>query len=113
MKKVLFSTFAVLFATTIIIGCGGKPKVEVSKDMQSFVEMFKGKSADVQSALNQFANEELKSNDMTMYDLSEITVTTKEGDCYTFEAKAGITTRTYKVCWTNGKINTIEDLGMK
>ena len=39
----------------------------------------------------------------------------KEGalTCYAFSGKAGITTRSYNVCWDGGRIKRVDDLGMR
>jgi hypothetical protein len=90
---------------------------DVSPEMQGFMDMLKGKSADVTAALQKYGVEALNKNDMDMYDLQTPTVvkTEKQGDStvYTMEAKAGITTRTYGVTWAAGKITVIEDKGMR
>lgn len=93
------------------------PKVEVSPAMTAFIADLKGKSSDVAAALKTHGNAELKTADMEMYDLQSPTVTAskKDGDkeCYTMDAKAGMTTRTYDVCWTGGKITEVVDKGMR
>ena len=50
---------------------------------------------------------------MSMYDLKDPKVTAKNGDCYTVEFAAGITTRVYDVCWKDGKITTITEKEVK
>jgi hypothetical protein len=54
---------------------------------------------------------------MVMYDLIEPKVTKAElhgaKTCYTIEARAGATTRTYLVCWDGAKIAAVDDMGMK
>lgn len=113
MKNVILSLTTALLVL-FMISCGGSPKVETSAEMTDFIGMLKGSNADVTAALNKYAaTDELKKDDMAMYDLKEPVVTQADGTCYTFEAKAGITTRVYKVCWTDKKITTIEALGMK
>ena len=103
-------------------GGGGKttesaPKVEVSPEMTAFLAGIKGKSTDVEAALKASGVDGLDTKDMGMYDLSspKVTATRKDGDktCYTFDAKAGMTTRTYDVCWTGGKISEVVDKGMR
>jgi PBP1b-binding outer membrane lipoprotein LpoB len=114
MKKIVSSIIVLSLTVFLFSGCGGKKtKVEMSKEMKEFVQMFKGQSTDVQAALQKFAVDSLKTNDMSMYNLENPKVISKEADCYTFESKAGATVRTYKVCWENGKISKIEDKGMK
>lgn len=88
--------------------------VETSPEMTNFLAKFDGTDAAVTAALKEFgANEEISGDDMGMYMLSKPKVISKEGDCYTMEAEAGITIRTYNVCWTEGKISKIEDKGMR
>ena len=93
------------------------PKADVSPEMQAFLAGIKGKSADVEAALKAHGAEGLDTKDMGMYDLQspKVTGTKKDGDktCYTFDAKAGMTTRTYDVCWTGGKITEVVDKGMR
>jgi hypothetical protein len=92
-------------------------KVDVSPEMQAFLAGIKGKSTDVEAAIKAHGADGLDHKDMTMYDLSspKVTATNKTGDktCYTFDAKAGMTTRTYDVCWTGGKITEVVDKGMR
>jgi hypothetical protein len=93
------------------------PKADVSPEMQAFLAGIKGKSTDVDAAIKAHGAEGLDHKDMTMYDLAspKVTGTRKDGDktCYTFDAKAGMTTRTYDVCWTGGKITEVADKGMR
>ena len=113
MKKAILSLFVLAIMVFAISSCGGK-SVQMSSEMQQFVEMIKGKSADVSAALTKFgASQDVISNDMSMYDLKDPKVTAKEGDCYTAEFSAGATTRTYLICWKDGKISAITDKGMK
>jgi hypothetical protein len=97
-------------------GGGDKPAVMVSPDMMGFTESLHGKSADVAAALKKSGADGLDKKDMDMYDLASphVTATEKRGDkqCYTMDAKAGATTRTYDVCWTGSKITEIDDKGM-
>lgn len=120
--------FAVIAAFTTV-GCkkdkseGGSggttaaAKTDVSPEMQAFLASIKGKSTDVDAAIKSHGAEGLDHKDMTMYDLSspKVTASRKDGDknCYTFDAKAGMTTRTYEVCWTGGKISEVADKGMR
>jgi hypothetical protein len=113
MKRTILSLLVTLALVFAISSCGGK-SVEMSAEMQEFVGMIKGSSADVSSALTKFgATEEIVENDMSMYDLKDPKVTAKEGDCYTAEFAAGITTRIYEICWQEGKIVSITEKGMK
>ncbi|PRQ05707.1 hypothetical protein [Enhygromyxa salina] len=88
--------------------------VEVSEDMKNFMAKFDGTDPAVTAALKEFgANEEIADDDMGMYMLKDPKVVSAEGDCFTMEAGAGMTIRTYNVCWAEGKINKIEDKGMR
>jgi hypothetical protein len=88
--------------------------VEASAEMTAFLAKFDGTDEAVTAALKEYgADDSVADNDMGMYTLGEPKVVSKDGDCYTFEAKAGITVRTYDVCWADGKINKIEDKGMR
>lgn len=128
MKNIgmLIAVAALAFA----VGCGKKddkasggdkggggdkaaPAVTVSPQMTAFMSDLKGKSADVEAALATHGVEGLDTKDMEMYDLGSPKVVAAEGDCSTMEAKAGMTTRTYVLCWKDGKIATVEDKGMK
>jgi hypothetical protein len=99
-------------------GGASAPKgVEVSPAMTAFLSDIKGKSTDVEAAIKTHGVEGLDHKDMTMYDLNspKVTASEKRGDkdCYTFDAKAGMTTRTYETCWANGKIVEVADKGMR
>lgn len=88
--------------------------VEASPEMTAFLAKFDGTDAAVTAALKEFgATEEVHDDDMGMYTLGEPKVVAKDGDCFSFEAKAGMTIRTYNVCWAEGKIAKIEDKGMR
>ena len=113
MKNV-FATFLLLAVFSLVSCGGGAAGVEVNAEMKEFMGMLKGSHTDVEAALAKFAaNDDVKDNDMSMYDLKTPKATAAEGDSVTMEAAAGMTTRTYKLCWADGKINKIEDLGMK
>src|SRR5688572_17864269 len=130
MKKTLAIAFALAAALSFSAckdkkeggGGGGAAKtdtakVDVSPEMTAFLADIKGKSADVEAAIKKHGVEGLDHKDMTMYDLQspKVTATRKDGDktCYTFDAKAGMTTRTYDVCWAGGKISEVVDKGMR
>ena len=110
-----------------ITACGNKdkdkaggdkatPSIKVSPEMMGFTEALKGKSKDVAAALKQFGADGLDKKDLDMYDLAspQVTGVEKRGDkeCYTVDAKAGATTRTFDACWAGGKITEIVDKGM-
>ncbi len=115
MKKIFLSLFIVLAVFFAFSGCSGNTSnVKLSAEMLEFVGMIKGKSADLVSALDKFgATQEIKDNDMGVYDLSDPKVIAKNGDCYSVEFTEGEKTRVYDICWTNGKITLITDKGMK
>jgi catabolite regulation protein CreA len=99
-------------ASLLLASCGSN--VKTSPEMTDFMSMMKGNFKDVKAAIGKYGSTpEMVDNDITMYDLSEPKVTGVEGDCYNLEAKAGITVRMYKICWSAGKISSIEDKGMK
>lgn len=128
-KKTFTSVSMIAFvAAALLGGCGKKEegasgdnkvtvKAEVSPEMTGFLAGFNGKSAAVEAALAASGLEGLDAKDMGMYDLGSPTVTKQEkrgeNDCYTFDAKAGMTTRTYDVCWKGGKIVEVVDKGMR
>ena len=112
MKKVIVFTMAVLVTMFVAISCGGSgSSVELSEEMQDFVSM---SIEDVQPALNKYgANSDVQFSKIAMYELEGLTVTAKNGDCYSMEFTAGIATVMYDVCWTDGKISKIEKTGKK
>jgi hypothetical protein len=94
--------------------CGDSSEVEVSNEMQDFLQQVQGSYKDVSEALEKYsANEELKTHNITMYDLSDGKVVAREGDCYTVEFNAGITVRVYDICWKGKKISGITSKGIK
>lgn len=115
MKKSILSLFVILATIFALTSCGGGgADVEMTPEMTEFVSMIKGTSDDVTAALEKFGvSDEVKENDMGMYDLKDPVVTAKTGDCYSVEFSAGITTRMYEICWADGKIASITDKGMK
>jgi hypothetical protein len=97
-------------------GGGGGASVEVSAEMKDFLGGM-GSSSQVAASLSKHGAGGLETQDMEMYDLTSPKVTAHEKrdaqDCYTFDAKAGVTTRTYVACWEGGKIVAVEDRGMR
>ncbi len=107
MRKIIISFALVLSAILVLPSCGGSD-VELSSEMTEFTSMIKGTSEDVSAALEKFgASDEIKNDDMTMFNLESPKVTAKNGDCYTVEFKSGITNPVYEICWTEGKISKI------
>ncbi len=114
MRKAVLSLFIAVSAMFALSSCGGDAKIEQSPEMQEFVGMIKGQSSDVVAALAKFgATDDLKTNEIIMYNLSEPKVTAKNADCYTVDFKAGMTVRTYDICWKDGKITQITEKEVK
>ena len=115
MRKLTLSMIAILAMVFSFSSCGeSTPAIEVSAEMTEFMGMMKASSDATSAALAKFAaNDEIKEDDMGMYKLEEPKVISKKDDCYTAEFKSGLTTRTYEICWTNGKISKIVSKGMK
>jgi hypothetical protein len=112
--KNLFRMFCIVAVTIFLTNCGGKGSgVEKSKEMDGFCSAMNNTSDGTAAALKKYGAAGLETHDMEMYGLSEPNVTAATGPCYTVEFKAGVTTRTYDVCWEGGKINKIVDKGMK
>lgn len=88
--------------------------VEPSADMKKFLDGFDGTSDKVAAQLKEFGStDEIKGDDMGMWNLKDPKVTASKDGCETFEAASGMTTRTYDVCWAEGKIKSIADKGVK
>lgn len=83
--------------------------VEVPEPMKNFLAKFDGTDAAVAAAIKEFGKEGLEDADMSLYMLKDPKATAVNGDCVTFEAAAGITTRKYTVCWKDGKIDSVKD----
>lgn len=102
------------------LGCGRSSSEETglkgSPEMQDFLAGM-GDAARVKASLDKHVAPGVETHDMEMYDLKDPAVTGEERRgaqaCYTFDARAGATTRTYVTCWEGGKIATIEDRGMR
>ncbi len=116
MKKIT-TILATLALFMILQSCGGKGEkkssVQVSTEMQDFMNNFNGLSASVKYALDNFGAPGLDRKDMDLYNLEKPKVTEANGNCYLMECKSGLTTRKYNVCWESGKINSVEDRGME
>lgn len=110
--KNLFRMICIVTVTFFLTNCGGGG-IRKSKEMEGFCTAIKGTSADVKSALATYGAPGLDNKDMDMFNLTDPNVTAANGDCYTTEFKAGVTTRTYEICWEGGKIKSIADKGMK
>lgn len=86
---------------------------DVPQELKDFLGKFDGTDTAVEAAIKEFGVEGLDDADMSLFTLKDPKVLESEGDCYTFQAAAGMTTRKYKVCWKDKKIESVEDLGME
>jgi hypothetical protein len=100
------------------VGSAGSAAAQanVTPEMKDFLAGF-GSSAKVAESLKKHGAPDLATKDMQMYDLTDPAVLKAELHgakmCFTIEAKAGATARTYLVCWDGGKIVSIDDMGMR
>jgi hypothetical protein len=92
------------------------PNIDLMTEMREFMGSF-GTSAKITEALKRHGAPDLDTKDMGRHDLTSPRVLKAELHgaklCYTLEAKAGETARTYLVCWDGGKIVAIDAIGMK
>jgi hypothetical protein len=90
---------------------------DITPDMKDFLAGFKGKSKDVEASFKKHAKAGVKDADMGLYDMHDPKVTKMDkkdkNTCYDFDAAAGMTTRTYNVCWDAKNIVSVTDKGMK
>jgi len=112
--KVRILSIMLIFATvTFFSNCGGN-SIEMTAEMSEFIGLLKGTAADVSLALEKFgATDEIKTSDMTMYDLKDPKITAQKDNCYSIEFSVLETVRMYDLCWKDGKIIEITDKGMK
>ena len=91
-------------------------KVQVSTEMNDFLSQF-GSATSIGKALKKYGSKGLDTKDMELYDIKspKVTKTKKNGafTCYAFDGKAGMTTRSYDVCWAGNKIARIDELGVR
>lgn len=128
-------TVAALTVATFIASCSGAeagangdtPAEKTTKTgpaapgkMNELMVMLDGTEGCGQKAADAFFSDSLKnslneSNSLTFanYNMAEAKVVAAEGQCCTMEAKAGVTTRSFKLCWEGDKVTGVEDLGMK
>ena len=127
-------TVAALTVATFIVSCSGaeagatgdnaektaKTELVAPGKMNDLMAMLDGTEGCAQKAVDAFFSDSLKnsleeSNSLTFanYNMQEAKVVAVEGQCCTMEAKAGVTTRTFKLCWEGDKVTAVEDLGMK
>lgn len=86
---------------------------DAPQELKDFLGKFDGTDTAVEAAIKEFGVEGLDDKDMSLFTLKDPKVLESEGDCYTFQAAAGMTTRKYKVCLKDKKIESVEDLGME
>lgn len=97
-----------------------KTKTANPGKMNDFMAMLDGTDGSAKKAADAYFSEDLKSSladsdkltfvDFTMKAAKVVSV---EGSCCTMEAQAGVTTRSFRLCWQDDKITSIEDLGIK
>lgn len=113
MKSVKQLVVLLVLAVTVYACGSSEPAVKVAPEMEAFMKLLDGNSDNVAAALTQYGMAELDKKDMDMYNLEKAKVVSADKDCYTMEAGAGMTVRTYVLCWEAGKIKSVEDKGMK
>lgn len=115
MRKSILSLFVVLSAMFALNSCSDDASTkEQSPEMTEFTGMIKGEASDVVAALAKFgATDDIKTNDICYYNLTEPVVKAQEGDCYTVDFKSGTNIRTYDICWKDGKITSITEKEVK
>lgn len=79
---------------------------------------FNGSYEGVSQALNKYAEKEILDDDITRLDLKNpklvlLEKISSKQECYTMEANIGVMTKTFVICWENGKVYSIEDQGFK
>ena len=131
--KNIFTT-AALSAAILIASCASASSAENSATdqptkeakaanpgkMNELMTMLDGTEGCGQKAADAFFSDSLKnslneSNNLTFanYNMSEAKMVAVAGQCCTMEAKAGVTARSFKLCWEGDKVTGVEDLGMK
>ncbi len=85
--------------------------VQMSDEMRTFIGRLDGTDVAVVAALKEYgANDEITKNQMGVATLRNPRVIAREGECYTVQGQtSGSATRTYRICWEQGKINKIEE----
>ena len=98
----------------LMLGCRNYDDIELSPEMKIFTEMIQGSYKEVTLAVEKYAaNDDIRINEITMYDLDDPKVTEKNNDCYTIEFVTGRSVRVYEICWKNKKIIKINSYGIK
>jgi hypothetical protein len=91
-------------------------KILLSAEMNDFLAQF-GTATSIGKALKKHGQKGLDTKDMELFDIKspKVTKTKKNGafTCYAIDGKAGMTTRSYDVCWSGNKIARIDELGVR
>lgn len=91
-------------------------KVEVTAEMNDFMSQF-GTGTSIGKALKKHGTKGLDTKDMELFDIKnpKVTKAKKTGafTCYAIEGKAGMTTRSYDICWSANKIARVDELGVR
>ena len=91
-------------------------KITVSAEMNDFLGQF-GTATSIGKALKKHGQKGLDTKDMELYDIKspKVVKAKKNGafTCYSIDGKAGMTTRSYDVCWSGNKIARIDELGVR
>ncbi|MCH8905249.1 MAG: hypothetical protein IIA45_15225 [Bacteroidetes bacterium] len=116
MKKLLSTLFmGALFVS--FMSCGGGGSVEVSAEMQEFLDEISSSSSIVTAAGKYgYGYEEAGEEDipLDLYELKEPSVKKKISilgqTCYQVNVKHGVFDSDFLVCWEDGKIVSIADM---
>jgi len=113
MKRKIFSlSLQILF--TLLFSCQSDSGKKESDPMTQFLGMFNGSASQVAFALEKFgASPEIIKNDMALYPFKNPKIIKKKGNCYLVELDIGIAVKIYEICWKDGKIVKINDIGLK
>lgn len=91
-------------------------KIELTAEMNDFLSQF-GTGTSIGKALKKHGAKGLDTRDMELFDIKSPKVTRAKKDgtatCYAIDGKAGLTTRSYNVCWSSNKIVRIDELGVR
>lgn len=88
--------------------------------MNEFMAMLDGTEEGVKKAAETYFSDDLKNSQaeesnltITNFMLSDAKVVSSNLPCCIMEAKAGVTTRRFELCWEGDKVTSIKDLGIK
>jgi hypothetical protein len=91
-------------------------KIQLTAEMTDFLSQF-GTATSIGKALKKHGQKGLDTKDMELFDIKspKVTKTKKNGafTCYAIDGKAGMTTRSYDICWSSNKIARIDELGVR